>query len=430
MENILNNIVLLLSNGLATYVIYRFMHVFFERRVVDRKVTFCMYLLQYIISSFVLVRIPYLIINVVVSILCYGIIVYCYEGTLWKKIIVIAVIYSCGFVIEGFVFILLENTNNVLLEKRHIDALASVLVESLEWLVMIILEKKLKSLKKDITPPFVFTLTVVGEVILICVQEILIFQQKNINDSIRILSVLVTLILTIIIVYLYASLSTIAKEQVKNQIMEREKNYYHNQAELLQSGSENLREFRHDIKNKILVLNELLNKNEIERASAYIREFADKIEQRKSYSQSGNMVIDSIINYKLSLAEKQGCHIQTEISLPYNISIDDDDLVVVLGNLLDNAIEATAKLKENKYIQVTIKYDRKCLFVKVVNSFDAQVIERDGRIQTRKENEEYHGIGLQSVKNIANKYCGDLKIVYKAEVFSVGVVLYSKEKDT
>ena len=129
----------------------------------------------------------------------------------------------------------------------------------------------------------------------------------------------------------------------------------------------------------------------------------------------------------LSKAENEGCNIQAEIFLPNEISIENDDLVVVMGNLLDNAIEAIEKIKENKYIKISVKYDRQCLIVRVINSFDSQINMEKGKIQTRKENSEFHGIGLESVENVVAKYRGNIKIEYKKEIFSVGVVLYPKE---
>lgn len=92
MEEILNNITLLLSNGLSTYIIYRYMHVFFEKRVVDKKVAVLMYAIQYIISAFVLVWIPYVLLNILIAILGYAVIVWCYGGTFLKKTIVIVML--------------------------------------------------------------------------------------------------------------------------------------------------------------------------------------------------------------------------------------------------------------------------------------------------------------------------------------------------
>ena len=71
MEEVLNNLILLLSNGLATYITYRFMYVFFEKRAVDKKVAVLAYLLQYMISVVVIVWFPYPIINIFIAPICY-----------------------------------------------------------------------------------------------------------------------------------------------------------------------------------------------------------------------------------------------------------------------------------------------------------------------------------------------------------------------
>lgn len=429
MEEILNNITLLLSNGLSTYIIYRYMHVFFEKRVVDKKVAVLMYAIQYIISAFVLVWIPYPMVNVFIALLCYGMIAWCYEGIFWKKISVVSIGYLTGFVVELFIMFMVSKESVPLMEKRHFDAYITVVIQCIIWIIVLVIDNFLKHIQKKENIPISFAVAIVGEMVMIITLEFLIFQQNGINNTIRIASVVVVTFILLIIVYLYASLATIAEEQTKNQMIKREKDYYHEQAELLQNNSEELREFRHDLKNKMLVLHELLEKNETKEAVNYLQKLTERIEQVRTYSQSGNIVIDSIINYKLNQAEKQGCCIQTEIFLLSKILLEEDDLIVVIGNLLDNAIEATGKLKENKYIQLKIKYDRECLLVKVVNSFDSYVTVKNGKLQTRKAKQEFHGIGLQSVQNVVEKYQGELKLTYQEKMFSVGVVMYSVEAD-
>lgn len=428
MEEVLNNFTLLLSNGLAMYIIYRFMHVFFEKRAVDKKVAVLAYVVQYVISAIGLVWVTYPIVNVFIALLCYGIITWCYEGTFWKKITVVAIGYLTGFMVELFVMFLISKESILPMEKRHFDAYITIVIQCIIWIIVLVIDNFLKHVQKRENIPVSFAIAIVGEMVMIIILEFLIFQQNGINSTIRIASVMVVTFIFLIIIYLYASLATIAEEQTKNQMIKREKDYYHKQAELLQNNSEELREFRHDLKNKMLVLYELLEKNETREAVNYLRKLAERIELVQTYSQSGNVVIDSIINYKLSQAEKQGCRIQTEIFLPSKILIEEDDLIVVIGNLLDNAIEAIEKLKENKYIQVKIKYDRGCLLVKVVNSFDSHVIVKKGKLQTRKGKQEFHGIGLQSVQNVVDKYQGELKLTYKEKMFSVGVVIYPREE--
>lgn len=428
MEEMLNQVVLLLSNGLATYIIYRFMHVFFEKRAVGKKTAIVVYALQYVISAFVLVWIPYPVLNVFIALLCYGMIVWCYEGSVRKRIVVAVLGYLAGFLAETIVMFIVTRDSVPIMEKRHFDVYITIVIQWIIWIIVLFLERKLKNTQKKDNIPCTFVVAVVAEMALIIILEFLIFQQDGINSGIRIASMLVVTFILLLMVYLYTSLSAIAEERTKNQMIEKEKDYYHNQAELLQSNDEDLRAFRHDIKNKMLALYELLDKNEIKRAVNYLQELTDKIEKIKNYSQSGNIVIDSVVNYKLSLAEKQGDSITAEVSLPGKIPVEDDDLVVVLGNLLDNAIEATKKLETNKYIYLKIKYDRECLIVKIENSFDNHVIVKKEKLQTRKENHELHGIGLQSVGNIVDKYHGDLNIVYKENIFSVMVLLYSENR--
>ena len=424
MEELLNSLTLLLSNGFATYITYRFMYVFFDKWAVDRKVAVLAYVLQYVISVFVIVWIPYPIINVLVAPMCYLIVAMCYEGTFWKKIAVAAIVYLTGFVVELFIVFIVSKESVSLTEKQYFDAYITIIIECIIWIISLVINHCLKKNRKRENIPISFAVAIVGEMVMIITLELLIFQQNGINNIIRITSVMVVTFILLIIVYLYASLSTIAEEQNKNQMIKREKDYYHKQAEVLQNSSEELRGFRHDLKNKMLVLHELLEKGETREAVVYLRRLEEKIEQVQTYSQSGNVVIDSIINYKLSQAQKQKCNIQTEISLPSKILIEEDDLVVVIGNLLDNAIEANERLEENRYIQVKIKYNRGCLIVKVVNSFDSHVIVEKGKLKTRKEKQEIHGIGLKSVQGIVDKYHGELKITYKEEMFSVKILMY------
>lgn len=425
MEEVLNNLILLLSNGLATYITYRFMYVFFEKRTVDKKVAVLAYLLQYMISVVVIVWFPYPIINIFIAPICYFMVAMCYEGKIIKKVVVAAIIHICSVAIEGIIALAMNLENIQIVEKNSFESYITVVIQCVMWLITVVLEEVLKRNRKNEYFPVSFTLSIIGEIMVIIVMEFLIFQQKNINNNVRIISMVVVVSAVFLIVCLYVSMAKVAEEQAKNQMIKREKEYYHNQAELLQNSSEELREFRHDLKNRMLVLHELLEKNEMKKATGYLQGLETKIEEVENFSQSGNVVIDSVINYKLSQAEKQGCNIQTDISLPDIIHIEDDDLVVVIGNLLDNAMEAVRELKENKYIQVKIKYDRECLVVKIVNSFDGKIMIKRGKIQTRKENREFHGIGLQSVKNVVDKYQGDLQYEYKDNRFSVVVLIYS-----
>ena len=224
--------------------------------------------------------------------------------------------------------------------------------------------------------------------------------------------------------YVFDSLSKSFQERTQAEIVRREKTYYHNQSELLQKNYEELRQFRHDIKNKILVIRQMLEQNETERIYEYISQMADKLDNTRVYSQSGNVVIDSIINYKLGKAQEQGAKVKANIGIPSQIKIEDDDIVIILGNLLDNAIEATARLESNRYIEVNIEYNKDCVFIIVKNSYDNVINIVNGTIKTRKKDDILHGIGLKSVEATVEKYDGAINYEHNQDEFIANVMLY------
>lgn len=424
MEKVLNDIILLMSNGLATYVLYRFMYVFFDTRQVKKEIAVAAYMLQFMISSFVMMNISYPVVNMFASLFCNVLLVACYKGNLGKKVAVILMVYAFGFGFELMMAFILKLGFSSMLEKVDINALITLMVQMEEWLLTLVLEKYLKKSKKNYDIPWGFTIAVSLEVVTVTALEIALFSRKDIGNNIKLFSVLCLMLMCILIIYLYHSLSTIIVERTQIQLIKQERNFYHNQAEILQENSEKIQKFHHDYKNKMIVLQELLEKNDLEVAKKYLVEVTEKLEYTKAYSKSGNVILDSVINYKLSKAEEQGIHVLAEIKLPEKIAVEDDDMVVILGNLLDNAMEATSKLNENQKIQINIAEVKGTLCVKISNTFDGEIKKKAGKLQTLKEDSMNHGIGLESVEGIVQKYHGEMKVSYEREMFLVILYLY------
>lgn len=253
--------------------------------------------------------------------------------------------------------------------------------------------------------------------------EILIFQQESVDSHMARISLLCVVTTNFILVYLYDSHTKMFRERTRAAIVEREKEYYHEQAEVLKIQHEELRQFRHDFKNRMMVIEGMINDHKYERVLEYTRIIVDKMNQSDLYSSSGNLAIDSVINYKLSRAVEQGIDVNADIALPEGIAVDEDDVVVILGNLLDNAIEATCRLVDNKYILIDVSYDRGTLLIHIENSYDSVVCREYGKLVTRKKDKDLHGIGLQSVKAIIEKYDRELEIEHDKDTFTVDALL-------
>ena len=150
--------------------------------------------------------------------------------------------------------------------------------------------------------------------------------------------------------------------------------------------------------------------DENEEVKKYIGNIAEKIEKNEIYCSTGNVALDSVINYKLRKASEQNIQIYSNITIPSNIREGVEDLVTIIGNLLDNAIEACENLTEGKYLEIKMKYKQGTMFIEVKNRYDGIVKMRSGKIATKKEDKTLHGIGLKSVESAVNNHNGTMKV--------------------
>lgn len=164
------------------------------------------------------------------------------------------------------------------------------------------------------------------------------------------------------------------------------------------------RELWHDMRNHINLLNLYIERGDYEGMREYTAGFADSIERTILPYRTGNMAVDMILGDKLYCAKKH--NIVTEVSLaPLDgLNVSNNDICVLLGNLLDNAVEACLKVDEGKrYIKIRIRRNGNVCYFCIENSCISYATEK-----TSKPNPERHGIGLRSAERIAHKYGGTL----------------------
>ncbi len=149
----------------------------------------------------------------------------------------------------------------------------------------------------------------------------------------------------------------------------------------------------------------------------------DFINNSKEHAKSGNSEIDSLINYKMDLAEKHNINSEVYLAIPHKLNINPFDLSIVIGNLLDNAIEAALK-SENKFINISVELDRNVLYISISNSYDGKLKLTNNKLETTKDNEN-HGVGISSVQKSIEKYNGTMNIHYDGQVFYVDALMYN-----
>lgn len=188
------------------------------------------------------------------------------------------------------------------------------------------------------------------------------------------------------------------------------------------------RRLRHNLKEYLIDLKAAVEVEDLEGAKRKIEALLEKNQiYHDEIVHSGNLVVDALLNYKYSSAKQQGISVKSSVEIPEEMPFDGGDLCVILGNLLDNSIEAAIQLPESyKYIKVNIRYIKSCLAIVVENSCAGTAMkERSGRLLTTKMDKREHGLGLESVKYTVEKYNGEMVIEQKDYVFIVKALLYS-----
>ncbi|MBC5745984.1 GHKL domain-containing protein [Lachnospiraceae bacterium MD308] len=182
----------------------------------------------------------------------------------------------------------------------------------------------------------------------------------------------------------------------------------------------------HDLNNHLNVLYQLLNNNAIAESKQYITNISEPIRNLSSYQWTGMEIVDVIINSKLAKAKELHIEMEINVEFPYNTNIMEHDLGVILINLLDNAIEATENLKENKIINLTIRKINYFMIIQVSNPV-FEKISFIKRPKTTKDNKLLHGWGLSSVESSVEKYNGTVKYDNSDGLFTATVMLFYKK---
>lgn len=113
--------------------------------------------------------------------------------------------------------------------------------------------------------------------------------------------------------------------------------------------------------------------------------------------------------------------------MPSNLKLESSDITVIIGNLLDNAIQATIKLPQGKRkINILLQYDKGRLFMKVENSFDGNIRKKDGRFETIKSGAN-HGYGIKNIERVLEKYEGCVQYEYDEHMFYAKCMIYVRE---
>ena len=188
----------------------------------------------------------------------------------------------------------------------------------------------------------------------------------------------------------------------------------------------------HDLHNHIGVLRQLLTHEKYGEAILYLDELQAPVENLTATVWTGDETVDCLINSKAASAESSGIRFQVQVEFPRRTNIRSVDLCAILGNLLDNAIEAARQVPDpaGRTVTLTIRRIHQMLVIKVENSFASAPVRENGELKTTKTEGGLHGWGLKSAQTAAEKYDGMVQAGVSGEVFrAVATLSYQGMED-
>ena len=421
----LNNYIIYLSSELIyVYTIYKLMHVFFKDIASNNKIEILSYFSYYFIISalYLIVNIP--IITLVSNIILLALISFNYEATYKNRFIAVFLIYLILMISETIVSLLTGYLVISVFGKNpgYSFSLGYIFSKLIGFFAALFIENY-SNIKKgfELSTSYWLSILIISLSSLYIVVALVDSQIHTVKASI-IISLLFLII--VLLFYLYDALKSSAEMKIEKSILEQEKRYYDNQFWLMKSSVEKTASLKHDIANHIGAIGSLIRENEISRALNYINQLEKYAPFNSKIVESGNLVIDSILNYKLDYVKSIGVNTHLDIKVPSDLELESFDMVVILGNLLDNSVEALKKLKENRTLWVSIKYDRGVLIIQIQNNFDGKISVGAKGLITTKDDKDNHGLGLKNIESTLEKYNGLLEYSYTNNLFKAEVLMY------
>ena len=180
----------------------------------------------------------------------------------------------------------------------------------------------------------------------------------------------------------------------------------------------------HDIRNSIFVLLGYIYLKDYGEASKKIYALSDVIEKSKSKSYTGNFCVDKLIESKVKSMKKFNIKFTFINKLSTPLDLNNLDLCIIIGNTLDNAIEACCKIPDNKsrYIEFCIGSSNDCFNITISNSVNSTV---STNFKTTKPNKKLHGFGIKNIKSILKNYRGSFESNQDNNKFTVNIKLKS-----
>lgn len=418
MTDYFETVMYIISNLFRVYVYYLFFNAFFKKsKRTNNLIIIASFAGLFLLNTFTYLFASNTYLNLITNMLPCFLITFLYNSSFMKKVVAVFIICSVSICIDAF----MVSIEFVTKEKFLVisSGMATVLGQFLVEKIYEYFTDKNTIYPELKSKQMLMILSVPGASILLAMSTM---QERNFNYFIE---AIILLGINIIVFYIYDSLQKTMNEKHRLEVLEEQNKSYENQLKLYQESVQKDRILRHDLKNHMFKIKDYALSENIDELKKYIDSTIESMNIQGVVCNTGNQEIDSILNYKCQKLKQLGTELHFDLNIPNEIKVENFDLTKLFGNLLDNVSDAIEKAKE-KIVYIKINFDMGVLSVCIRNTFNGQISVENGELQTTKEDSEKHGFGFKSVKEVVEKYNGQIEYNYDEKVFSVFIVLYEK----
>lgn len=249
------------------------------------------------------------------------------------------------------------------------------------------------------------------------------------NNKVSYLVILSMLVVSLGMVIIIIMITRVSYSRDKYKALSKMNQEYLNMQQqyfvLLSEKNKDTRRFRHDIKNHLLCMQSLFYEDRIEEVKKYLNDLAGGFQEIVPKINTGNNVVDAIIND--TLTKNQELKIEVRGFLPSPMLINSMDLCTIFSNTLTNAVEAIKKFENtNKVISFDIKNLEDNICIKVSNPVTKKVAIEGSNVNTSKIDQDMHGFGLANIKKCVEKYHGTIELSSTDNEFTIELVIKNR----
>ena len=311
--------------------------------------------------------------------------------------------------------------------NKLVDTIIIIFVFVFLYVVSAILKRKNNRGLKDIKTGYLICFTVITliDALILSLMTIVTLDEiayKNVilYSFIFVMGAIGTYVkLSMIIVLMVSRDMYKEKEEEVHKYLNQQQEHY----AYLEERERETKKFRHDIRLQLFVLEGMRNDNN-EEYNEHLEEIKERFERLRKKLSVYNDVVDAILYKFCDITDSKGIKLNVTGHMPQGCNIETYDLCAIFYNLLNNAVEALEKIDDDdKEISVDLSYIGEDIIIVVKNKFNGEMKNSNGQISTSKADEDWHGWGLQNVKDSVDKYDGIMDIDAKGNIFSVTILL-------